>query len=189
MILPDYMSQCFQRLVKTFYLWLDFFKACQSVLIRRIRFLTFSFISTTFLDVSDKSRYQHNTSYSTYFSIDHWLRLSWQMLTYKNLANRGLSQGNPSSKLIWLEISRLDKIQFPAHHKISEKTSKNQSIRTKKFNLILRGESYLGPMPWPRPNAATRQGLTNVTGVISKLIRVKFKTWQGTIIDSIFSPG
>ena len=36
----------------------------QSVLITEIRFLTFSFLTTALLDVLDKSRYQHNTSYS-----------------------------------------------------------------------------------------------------------------------------
>ena len=44
-----------QILVKTYYLLLDFLKACQSVLIRKKRFLTFSFITTTLLDILDKN--------------------------------------------------------------------------------------------------------------------------------------
>ena len=51
------MSHCFQRLVKTYYLLLDFLKAAQNILIRNIRFLTFSFITTTLLDVLDKRKY------------------------------------------------------------------------------------------------------------------------------------
>ena len=51
------MSHCFQRLVKTYYLLLDFLKASQNILIRNIRFLTFSFITTTLLDVLDKRKY------------------------------------------------------------------------------------------------------------------------------------
>ena len=58
------MSHYFQRLVKSYYLLLDFLKACQNVLIRKIRSLTFSFISTTLLDVLDKNKYEHNISYS-----------------------------------------------------------------------------------------------------------------------------
>ena len=58
------MSHYFQRLVKSYYLLLDFLKACQDVLIRKIRSLTFSFISTTLLDVLDKNKYEHNISYS-----------------------------------------------------------------------------------------------------------------------------
>ena len=42
------ISHCFQRLVQAYYLLLDFRKACQSVLIRKIKFLAFSFITTTF---------------------------------------------------------------------------------------------------------------------------------------------
>ena len=56
------MSHHFQRLVKIYYFPLDFLKAWQSVLIRKIKLLTFSFITTTFLDILDKNRYQHKTS-------------------------------------------------------------------------------------------------------------------------------
>ena len=56
------MSHCFQRLVETNYLWLYFLKACQSVSFENIRYLTFSFMTTTLDDVLDKNRYQHKTS-------------------------------------------------------------------------------------------------------------------------------
>ena len=56
------MSNYFQNLVKTYYLLLDYLKARQSVLIRKTRFLTLSFITTTLSDVLDKNRYQHKTS-------------------------------------------------------------------------------------------------------------------------------
>ena len=49
------MSHCFQRLSKTYYLLLDYIQAFQSVLIKNIRFLTFSFITTTLQDVLDKT--------------------------------------------------------------------------------------------------------------------------------------
>ena len=62
------MSHHFQRLVKIYYLSLDFLKGWQSVLIRKIKLLTFSFTTTTLLDVLDKSRYQHNISKSKRFS-------------------------------------------------------------------------------------------------------------------------
>ena len=52
----------FQRLVKIYYLSLNFLKAWQSVLIRKIKLLNFSFITTTLLDFLDKNSYQHNTS-------------------------------------------------------------------------------------------------------------------------------
>ena len=55
-------SHDFQRLVKNYYLSLDFLKAWQIVLIRKIKLFTFSFITTTLFDVLDKNRYQHNTS-------------------------------------------------------------------------------------------------------------------------------
>ena len=56
------ISHCFQRLVKTYFLLLDLLKACQIVLVEKIRFLTFSFRNTTLHDVLIKNRYQHNTS-------------------------------------------------------------------------------------------------------------------------------
>ena len=56
------MSHHFQMLVKIYYLLLDFLKAEQSVLIIKIFFLTFRFITTTLLDVLDKNRYPHSTS-------------------------------------------------------------------------------------------------------------------------------
>ena len=49
------MSHYFQRFVKIYCLLLDFLKACQSVLIRKMRLLTFSFITNTLLDVLDKT--------------------------------------------------------------------------------------------------------------------------------------
>ena len=61
-----------QRLAKIYYLPLDFLMACQSASIRKTRILTFSFITTNILDVLDKSRYQDNTSLSTYRGLDHW---------------------------------------------------------------------------------------------------------------------
>ena len=130
------MSHCFERIVKTYYSLLDFLKACQCVLIRNIRLLTFSFITTTVPDVH-KNRYQHNISYSTYHSVGYWVRLSSKMLRYDNLANPESSQGNPSSKLFWLTSFWVDNTQFPAHHKKSVETNKNQSIINKKVNLIL----------------------------------------------------
>ena len=48
------MSHCFQGLFKTYYLLLDFLQAFQSVLIKNIRFLTFSSITTTLHNVLDK---------------------------------------------------------------------------------------------------------------------------------------
>ena len=56
------MLHHFQRLIKICYLSLDFLKVWQSVLIRKLELLTFSFITTTLLDVLDKNRYQHNLS-------------------------------------------------------------------------------------------------------------------------------
>ena len=56
------MSHCFQRFVKNYYLVLDFFKPLQNVLIRNIRFLTLSFITTTLYDVLNKNKYQNNIS-------------------------------------------------------------------------------------------------------------------------------
>ena len=87
------LSHYFQTFVKTYYLLLDFFKACQSDLIKNIKpwicnsitstlenmiFLAFSFITATIHDVLDKNKYQQNTFLSTYFSVDHWVRLSWK---------------------------------------------------------------------------------------------------------------
>lgn len=97
------ISNCFQKLAKTCYLLLDFFKTCQSVSIRNINFLNFNFITTILPDILDKNRYQNNTSWSRYLSVDHWPRLSWKMLTYDNLTIVGLSQGNLPSKLFWLK--------------------------------------------------------------------------------------
>ena len=88
------------------------------------KLLTFSFITTTFLDVLDKKRYQHNKSQYTYLSIDHWGRLSWRMSTYDNLANSRLSQRNSSSKLFWLKNLWVDNIQLPAYHTKLTKTNK-----------------------------------------------------------------
>ena len=65
------MSHYIQRLVKNYYLLLDFLKACQSVLIRNIGFFTFSFITTTLHDVLNKKRYQNNAFMSTNLSVDH----------------------------------------------------------------------------------------------------------------------
>ena len=53
------ISHSSQRLVKTCFL-LDYSKACQIILIRNMRFLTFSFMTTTLHDVLKKNRYQHN---------------------------------------------------------------------------------------------------------------------------------
>ena len=125
-------------------------------------------------------------SQSTYFSVDHWVRPSWKMLTYDNLANPGLSQGNTLSKLFWLTNFWVDNFQFSSHHKASVKTNKNQYVITKKFYLIFRGKSSHG-LPWSRRDAAEHQILSNITGVISKLIGLKFKNPLGTMNYSIFS--
>ena len=55
------ISHCFGRLSKAYYLLLDVLKACQSVLIGKVRSLTFISITTTLLDVLGKNRYQYNT--------------------------------------------------------------------------------------------------------------------------------
>ena len=178
------MSPCFQRLIKTYYLLLAFLKTCQSVLIRNIRFLAFSFITTTVDDVH-KNRYQHNISYSTYLSVGHWVRLSSKMLRYDNLANPESSQWNPSSKLFWLTSFWVDNIQLLAHHKKVLKTNQNQSIITKKFNVILQGKGYYG-LPWSWWDTAAHQRLINITGLISKFIGVKFKYSLGAINYSMF---
>ena len=41
------VSHCFERLIKTYYLLLDYFKACHSVFTGNIRFLTFSLLFLT----------------------------------------------------------------------------------------------------------------------------------------------
>lgn len=46
-------------------------------------------------------------------------------------------------------------IQFPARHKKSVKTDKEQSIISKNFNLLL--------LPWSRWDALAHQGLKNIT--------------------------
>ena len=66
------------------------------VFIGNIKFLIFSFITTTFHYVIHKKRYQHNAFQSIDLSVDHWVERYRNMLTYDNLANPGLSQGNPS---------------------------------------------------------------------------------------------
>ena len=64
------------------------------------------------------------------------------MLRYDNLANPGLSQGNPSSKLLWLTNLWVDNIQFPAYHEKPVKTNDKQSIIAKKFILTFRGKLH-----------------------------------------------
>ena len=54
-ILHPYHVTYFQRIAKIYYLSLDFLKAWQSVLIRKIKLLTFTFITTTLLDVLVKT--------------------------------------------------------------------------------------------------------------------------------------
>ena len=56
------MSNCFQRFVGTYYLLLDYLKACQNVSIGNVRILNLGFTTTTAHDVLDKNSYQHNTS-------------------------------------------------------------------------------------------------------------------------------
>ena len=46
------------------------------------------------IDSIDKNSCQHNTSYSLYLSVDHWVRLSRKMLTYHNLVNLWSWLGN-----------------------------------------------------------------------------------------------
>ena len=86
------LSHYIQRLVKNYNLLLYFLKAWQSLLIRNIKFLTFSFVTKTLHDVLDKVRYQNNINWPTNLSNDLWVRLSWKMLTHDNLANPRLSQ-------------------------------------------------------------------------------------------------
>ena len=111
------------------------------------------------------------------------------MLTYDNLVNPWLSQWHSSSKLFHPKKFSVDNVQFPAHHRMSVKKFRMFSkFKTKNFNLIFRGKSYL-ELQWSQSDAATHQGLSNVTGVISKLIGEKFKNSLGTINDSVFSSG
>ena len=98
------------------------------------------------------------------------------MLTYDNLANPKLSQGNPSSKLFFLINFLICNYQFPAHHEKLIKTNKYQYIITKKFNLISR---------W---DAAAHQGLNEITVALSTLIRGNIEHWLGTTNGSIFFP-
>ena len=53
---------------------------------------------------------------------------------------------------------------------------------------MFRGKSY-HEMPWSPWDAIAHQGLSNITGLISKLIEVKFKNSLGTVKDLIFSLG
>lgn len=126
------MSNSFQRLVKNYNLLLHFLKAWQSLLIRNIKFLTFSFVTNTLHDVLDKAGYQNNINWSTNLTNDHWVRLAWKMLTHDNIANPDYH------KLFWLANFWVDNIHFPAHHKRSVKTNKNQPIITTKVYLIPR---------------------------------------------------
>ena len=63
------MSHHFQWHVKIYYLPLDFLKALQSVLIRRIKLFTFSFIATTLLDVLNKNIYIKTDINITHLSL------------------------------------------------------------------------------------------------------------------------
>ena len=63
MIVHPYHVTLFSKTCQNLLLLLDFFKACESILIRNIRFLTISFITTTLNDILNKNRCQHNTSY------------------------------------------------------------------------------------------------------------------------------
>ena len=120
-----------QRLFKNNYLSLDFLR----VLIREVRFSTFSFITIALLDVLDKkdTKITHLCLHILAFTPE--VDDPEKCLTYDTLANTRLSQGNPSSKLFWLKFFWVDDIQFPAHHKKSAKTNKNQLIVTKKLIL------------------------------------------------------
>ena len=103
-------------------------EAHQYALIRNIRFLIFGLITTTFHDVLEKNKYQHDTYKSTHLGVDNWLRLSWKMLAYYNLTVTVWSQENPLSKLLLLKIFWVDNNQFPAKHK--------KSVRKLKFNIL-----------------------------------------------------
>ena len=159
-----------KRLVKIYFLLLDFLKACQNVLIRKIRFLTFSFITTTLLDVLDKNRYQDNAYQDNTYQISslHILALTTEVddpercLRYDTYANSESSQGNPLSKLFWLKIFWVGDIHSPTHHKKSAKTNKNQSILTKKLNLKFQMKSYLGLL-WFQRDDATHQGVSVIS--------------------------
>ena len=84
------------------------------------------------------------------------------MLTYENLANPGLAQGNPSSKLFRLKNFSVDNIQFSAQHKKSAKINKKQYIVTKKFNQKICGKSYLR-LWWSQRDAVTHQGVSVIS--------------------------
>ena len=58
---PTINITLFPKTCENLYLPLDCLKACQSVLTGNVRFLTFSFITTTLHDILNKKRYQHNT--------------------------------------------------------------------------------------------------------------------------------
>ena len=90
-------------------------------------------------------------------------------LTHDNLANLGLSQQNPSSKLFWLNFVWVNDVQFPAHHKKSAKTNKNQTVASKKLKTKIPGERVTSDYRDPRC-CHTPKSISDITGVISKLV-------------------
>ena len=85
-------------------------------------------------------------------------------------------------------LSKQFQIWFPAHHKKLVKLNENQSIITKKFRTIFREKSYQG-MLQSRWDPSRHQGwLIDTTGIIPKLIRVKFRKSPGNISYLGFPP-
>ena len=103
------------------------------------------------------------------------------MLTYDTLANPRLSQKSASSKPFWLTKFWVPKIEFPAHQKKEvKKNKKHQSVISKRFDLMFQGKSCHG-LSQAQRDTATHQGLSNIKGLISELIRVKVKNTLETI--------
>ena len=126
------MSQCL-RLVKAYYIFLDFSKASQSVLIRNIRLSTFSFITTTLHDVIDKINISvvHLSLHILALTIGfHCPERFCHMITLLMLDYHRVTFIKP----FWLKNLWVDIIQFPTHPKKSVKTNNNQYFITKKLN-------------------------------------------------------
>ena len=96
--------------------------------------------------------------------------------------------GKSFIKTVLINKFLVDNIQFPVHHEKLVKTNKNRSIIAKKINLIFCWKSFT-VFSWSCRDTVVHQGLSNITGVISKLIGVKFKNSPVGINDSVFSLG
>ena len=135
--------------------------------------MIFSFITTTLHDAVDKNR-QINITHILPLTIE-----SWKTLIYDNLANPESSHDNSSSKVFWLTNFWVNNIHFIAHHKKPVKTNKNQSIMSKKFNVIFRGKKLL------RITVILTRRCHSPRAEIKNLIGVKFKRSPGTINNLI----